>query len=105
MINESVYLRRFRTRILFRKHSARRDWIYVDACKVLFNLKLNNFDRLVTGTVLLLRGVNLNERCSWCHYLSCVPTSKWSCEEQRIYCEVSSHFSRNLIPSMLFPSA
>ncbi|WJX69599.1 Retinoblastoma-like protein 1 [Trifolium repens] len=44
---------------------------------------------LVTGTVLLLRGVNLNERCSWCHYLSCVPTSKWSCEEQRIYCETT----------------
>ncbi|KHN30165.1 RHOMBOID-like protein 1 [Glycine soja] len=42
---------------------------------------------LVTGLVLLLRGVNLNDRCSWCHYLSCVPTSKWSCKSQQLYCE------------------
>lgn len=72
-------------------------------CKVLYilfdaamswplNLKLYNFDRLISGLVLLLQGVNLNERCSWCHYLSCVPTSKWSCDEPSIYCEVSAHF-------------
>lgn len=67
-------------------------WIYVIVCKVVFNLKLDNFDRFIAGMVLLFRGVNLNERCSWCHYLSCVPTSKWSCQEQSIYCEVSAHF-------------
>ncbi|XP_020094772.1 RHOMBOID-like protein 2 [Ananas comosus] len=33
----------------------------------------------VGGLVLLFRGVNANERCHWCHYLSCVPTSRWSC--------------------------
>ena len=53
------------------------------------NLKLEIFDRLVTSLVLLLRGVNLNDHCSWCHYLSCVPTSKWSCNTKQIYCEVS----------------
>ncbi|CAL0334096.1 unnamed protein product [Lupinus luteus] len=42
---------------------------------------------LVAGTVLLLRGVDLNNHCSWCHYLSCVPTSKWSCKPQEVYCE------------------
>ncbi|XP_020223744.1 RHOMBOID-like protein 1 [Cajanus cajan] len=42
---------------------------------------------LITGLVLLLRSVNLNDRCSWCHYLSCVPTSKWSCKAQQMYCE------------------
>ncbi|KAF7823654.1 RHOMBOID-like protein 1 [Senna tora] len=42
---------------------------------------------LITGLVLLLRGVNMNEHCSWCHYLSCVPTSKWSCKSQEVYCE------------------
>nr|GMC97546.1 RHOMBOID-like protein 1 [Ipomoea batatas] len=31
-----------------------------------------------TGLVMLLRGVDLNEKCSWCHYLSCVPTSSQS---------------------------
>ncbi|KAK2664646.1 hypothetical protein Ddye_003220 [Dipteronia dyeriana] len=31
------------------------------------------------GLVMLFRGENGNDRCSWCHYLSCVPTSKWNC--------------------------
>ncbi|XP_047341401.1 RHOMBOID-like protein 2 [Impatiens glandulifera] len=31
------------------------------------------------GIVMLSRGENGNDRCSWCHYLSCVPTSKWKC--------------------------
>ncbi|XP_024631648.1 RHOMBOID-like protein 1 isoform X2 [Medicago truncatula] len=51
-----------------------------------FSVKQNKF---IAGMVLLFRGVNLNERCSWCHYLSCVPTSKWSCQEQSIYCETT----------------
>lgn len=28
---------------------------------------------------MLFRGENGNDHCSWCHYLSCVPTSKWKC--------------------------
>lgn len=39
------------------------------------------------GLVMLLRGTNLNSRCSWCHYLSCVPTSLWSCKSKKVYCE------------------
>ncbi|KAI3468783.1 hypothetical protein Pfo_025446 [Paulownia fortunei] len=31
------------------------------------------------GLVMLLKGENGNDKCSWCHYLSCVPTSRWSC--------------------------
>ncbi|TYK19441.1 RHOMBOID-like protein 2 [Cucumis melo var. makuwa] len=31
------------------------------------------------GLVMLFRGENGNNHCSWCHYLSCVPTSKWEC--------------------------
>lgn len=31
------------------------------------------------GLVMLFRGENGNDHCSWCHYLSCVPTSKWKC--------------------------
>ncbi|CAL9102886.1 unnamed protein product, partial [Musa acuminata var. zebrina] len=36
---------------------------------------------LVVGLVMLFRGVNGNgnDHCHWCHYLSCVPTSRWSC--------------------------
>ncbi|KAL0309865.1 UNVERIFIED_CONTAM: RHOMBOID-like protein 1 [Sesamum radiatum] len=40
------------------------------------------------GLVLLLRGEDLNDHCSWCHYLSCVPTSRWSCNTQPISCQV-----------------
>ncbi|KAJ8750497.1 hypothetical protein K2173_015642 [Erythroxylum novogranatense] len=39
------------------------------------------------GLVTLLRGHNLNDNCSWCHYLSCVPTSLWSCKSQNVSCE------------------
>ncbi|TYI28187.1 hypothetical protein ES332_A05G227000v1 [Gossypium tomentosum] len=31
------------------------------------------------GLVMLFRGENGHDHCSWCHYLSCVPTSKWHC--------------------------
>ncbi|KAA8522352.1 hypothetical protein F0562_013287 [Nyssa sinensis] len=31
------------------------------------------------GLVMLFRGENANDHCSWCHYLSCVPTSRWKC--------------------------
>ncbi|TQE03952.1 hypothetical protein C1H46_010479 [Malus baccata] len=31
--------------------------------------------------LMLHRGENGNDRCHWCHYLSCVPTSRWHCEE------------------------
>lgn len=33
------------------------------------------------GLVMLFRGENVNDRCKWCHYLSCIPTSKWRCNE------------------------
>lgn len=32
------------------------------------------------GLVMLFRGVNAYERCHWCRYASCVPTSKWKCD-------------------------
>ncbi|XP_042474905.1 RHOMBOID-like protein 1 [Macadamia integrifolia] len=38
------------------------------------------------GSVMLFRGVNGNDHCSWCHYLSCVPTSSWSCKSDAMYC-------------------
>ncbi|XP_004516493.1 RHOMBOID-like protein 1 [Cicer arietinum] len=41
---------------------------------------------LSVGLVALLRGVDVNDHCSWCHYLSCVPTSKWSCNTEAAYC-------------------
>ncbi|KZV52598.1 RHOMBOID-like 2 [Dorcoceras hygrometricum] len=33
----------------------------------------------VVGLVMLFKGENANEKCGWCHYLSCVPTSRWNC--------------------------
>ncbi|WOL01979.1 RHOMBOID-like protein 2 [Canna indica] len=39
--------------------------------------------------ILLFRGFNGNDHCSWCHYLSCVPTSKWSCKPGTDTCEIT----------------
>ncbi|KAD3068401.1 hypothetical protein E3N88_36281 [Mikania micrantha] len=41
---------------------------------------------MIAGIVSLLRGVNLNDHCSWCHYMSCVPTSRWSCDTNPVSC-------------------
>ncbi|KAD3068233.1 hypothetical protein E3N88_36113 [Mikania micrantha] len=35
------------------------------------------------GLILLTRGVDGNNYCSWCHYLTCIPTPLWSCESSR----------------------
>ncbi|XLS68060.1 hypothetical protein HN51_019083 [Arachis hypogaea] len=43
----------------------------------------------IIGLIFLLRGVNLNDHCSWCRYLSCVPTSLWRCDAKQVYCETS----------------
>lgn len=40
---------------------------------------LHNLRRFAVAMGMLFRGVNANEHCQWCHYLSCVPTSRWSC--------------------------
>ncbi|KAK9072932.1 hypothetical protein SSX86_009368 [Deinandra increscens subsp. villosa] len=34
------------------------------------------------GLVMLFKGENGNDHCSWCHYLSCVPTSRWHCNNR-----------------------
>ncbi|KAL8208479.1 hypothetical protein R6Q57_007891 [Mikania cordata] len=41
---------------------------------------------MIAGLVSLLHGVNLNDHCSWCHYMSCVPTSRWSCNTDPVSC-------------------
>ncbi|EMS47380.1 Inactive rhomboid protein 1 [Triticum urartu] len=35
---------------------------------------------LAVGLLMVFRGVNGNDHCSWCHYLTCVPTSHWKCD-------------------------
>lgn len=62
-----------------------------------FHLNRCYFCSLTLGLVMLLRGVDANDHCSWCHYLSCVPTSRWSCNTEPAYCSVTetnpfSHF-------------
>lgn len=41
---------------------------------------------MIGGLVALLRGVNLNDHCSWCHYMSCIPSSRWSCDTSAVSC-------------------
>ncbi|KAL6554643.1 hypothetical protein OROHE_007382 [Orobanche hederae] len=39
------------------------------------------FAGFAVGLVLLFRGVNGYEHCHWFRYASCVPSSKWKCDE------------------------
>uniref|UniRef100_A0A0D9W8D0 RHOMBOID-like protein n=1 Tax=Leersia perrieri TaxID=77586 RepID=A0A0D9W8D0_9ORYZ len=32
------------------------------------------------GLIMVFRGEDGNAHCSWCHYLTCVPTSSWKCD-------------------------
>uniref|UniRef100_A0A0C9RGC9 RHOMBOID-like protein n=1 Tax=Wollemia nobilis TaxID=56998 RepID=A0A0C9RGC9_9CONI len=52
----------------------------------------------IVGLVMLFRGENANKHCSWCHYLDCVPSSRWSCDNNKtISCqEVTSDNSFTL---------
>ncbi|KAJ0987785.1 hypothetical protein J5N97_006141 [Dioscorea zingiberensis] len=40
----------------------------------------------IVGLIMLFRGYNANDHCSWCHYLTCVPTRKWSCKSSYSNC-------------------
>lgn len=52
-------------------------------------VNLSKYLRLSGGLGALLKGIDANDHCSWCHYLSCVPTSKWNCHTEAAYCLVS----------------
>jgi len=56
---------------------------------IFISVNLSKNRRLSVGLVALLKDVDANEHCSWCHYLSCVPTSKWNCHTEAAYCLVS----------------
>nr|AIY60754.1 rhomboid protein Alipl6488 [Alisma plantago-aquatica] len=44
---------------------------------------------LIVGFILVFRGVDGNKHCSWCHYLNCIPTSKWSCKDSSsVFCDI-----------------
>ncbi|CAN8245338.1 unnamed protein product [Cochlearia groenlandica] len=55
-----------------RKHSMYQYVLFVVAAVVLVA-------GLTVGLVMLFKGENGNKHCKWCHYLSCFPTSKWTC--------------------------
>lgn len=35
----------------------------------------------IVALVMLFRGENGNDHCPWCHYVTCVPTSRWNCDK------------------------
>ncbi|CAN1329270.1 RHOMBOID-like protein 1, partial [Linum perenne] len=43
----------------------------------------------------LYREVDVTKNCSWCEYLTCIPTPLWSCNAPKVYCE-SSQFGLQL---------
>ncbi|PKA63145.1 hypothetical protein AXF42_Ash007941 [Apostasia shenzhenica] len=65
-----------------RKHKVYQYILWIAAAIVLIVV-------FTVGLILLFRGVNGNDHCSWCHYLSCVPSSRWSCNSSPTYCSAS----------------
>ncbi|KAI4370058.1 hypothetical protein MLD38_018443 [Melastoma candidum] len=55
------------------KHTAYQYGLWVVAMLLLIAV-------FAVGLVMLFKGENGNEHCKWCHYLSCVPTSRWKCD-------------------------
>ncbi|CAI9759167.1 unnamed protein product [Fraxinus pennsylvanica] len=51
----------------------------------------------VVGLNLLLRGVDGNHYCSWCHYLSCVPTPFWTCEARCLVSQLENQLNMTCI--------
>ncbi|KAJ3693696.1 hypothetical protein LUZ60_009176 [Juncus effusus] len=49
----------------------------------------------VVGFWVLFKGVNVSEKCSWCHYMSCLPTHRWSCNKSPKTC-LTSQYGNNL---------
>ncbi|KAK9270653.1 hypothetical protein L1049_026235 [Liquidambar formosana] len=37
--------------------------------------------------VAVLHGVNVNQYCSWCQYIDCVPSKWWSCNDKALPCK------------------
>lgn len=58
--------------------------------------------RYVVGLVMLFRGENGNEHCSWCHYLSCVPTKKWKCNNTSWWGSPHLKFNFHTLTYILF---
>ncbi|KAI3916666.1 hypothetical protein MKW92_047413 [Papaver armeniacum] len=46
------------------------------------------------GLVLLFRGFDGNKHCSWCHYMSCIPTKRWSCNNDPVTCMSSQSLNQ-----------
>lgn len=40
------------------------------------------------GLAAVLREFDANNYCGWCHYINCIPSKKWSCNDGQIPCEV-----------------
>ncbi|XP_050376737.1 RHOMBOID-like protein 8 [Argentina anserina] len=55
--------------------------VYRSVCLFLFVLMLSGC------LIAVLQGVNMNQYCTWCRYVDCVPSKRWSCSEMEAVCE------------------
>ncbi|XP_010065145.2 RHOMBOID-like protein 8 [Eucalyptus grandis] len=45
--------------------------------------------------VTALWRINLNQYCSWCHFLNCIPSKRWSCNDMTSSCEILQSVEHN----------
>ncbi|KAI3837965.1 hypothetical protein MKX03_037032 [Papaver bracteatum] len=66
---------------------------------VLRSISLVLFALLVAGGIVaVLHGENLNNQCSWCHYVNCIPSKRWSCNvKASLPCEVRKTANQSIL--------
>ncbi|PWA54202.1 hypothetical protein CTI12_AA435730 [Artemisia annua] len=58
----------------------------------------------VVSLILLYRGVDGNDYCSWCHYLTCIPTPLWTCSSHCSLWQLDKQVNMTCLPNGRFNS-
>ncbi|GJZ87254.1 rhomboid-like protein 1 [Tanacetum coccineum] len=55
----------------------------------------------IVSLILLYRGVDGNDYCSWCHYLTCIPTPLWTCSSRCSLSQLDKQVNMTCLPNGL----
>ncbi|XP_034677112.1 RHOMBOID-like protein 8 [Vitis riparia] len=55
---------------------------------------------LAGAIVAVLHGIDMNKYCSWCQYINCVPSNRWSCNTKVTACQTMENAGRLTVTCM-----
>nr|GEU74269.1 rhomboid-like protein 1 [Tanacetum cinerariifolium] len=58
----------------------------------------------LVSLILLYHGVDGNDYCSWCHYLTCIPTPLWTCSSRCSLSQLDKQVNMTCLPNGRFNS-